>query len=45
VDIVGLSEVDVAEQNLEDPAQQIVEIDDLDIPVPTPPPMEVESTV
>jgi hypothetical protein len=46
VDIVKLpAGVDVAEQDLEDPDPQIVEIDDLDILVPDPPPMELETTV
>jgi hypothetical protein len=45
VDIVELPGVDVAKQDLEDPAPQIVEIDDLDIPVPDLPPVEMETTI
>jgi hypothetical protein len=45
VDMVELPGVDVAEQDLEDLAPQIVEIDDLNIRVPDPPPMEMETTV
>jgi hypothetical protein len=44
VDIVKLPGVDVAAQDAEEkPAPQIVEIDDLDIPVPDPPPVEIEA--
>jgi hypothetical protein len=45
VDIVELPGVYVAEQDLEDPVPQIVEIDDLDIPIPDPPPVEMKTTV
>jgi hypothetical protein len=46
VDIVELpGVVDVAEQDLEDPAPQIVAIDYLDIPTPDLPPVEVETAV
>jgi hypothetical protein len=44
VDIVEFPGVDMAVQDLEaDPAPQIVEIDDLDIPTPDPPPVELET--
>ena len=44
VDIVELPGVDVTVEHMEeDPAPQIVEIDDLDIPAPDPPPVEVET--
>jgi hypothetical protein len=44
VDIVKLPGGDVAVQDLEeDPAPQIVEIDDLNIPTTDPPPVEVET--
>jgi hypothetical protein len=44
VDIVAIPGVDVVEQDLEDPAPQTVAIDDLDIPIPNPPPVQVETT-
>ena len=44
VDIVKLPGVDVAVQDVEeDPTPQIIEIVDLDIPAPDPPPVEVET--
>jgi hypothetical protein len=44
VDIVELPGVDVAAQDAEEnPTTQIVEIDDLEIPTPDPPPVEMET--
>jgi hypothetical protein len=44
VDIVAIPGVDVVEQDLEDPAPQTVAFNDLDIPIPNPPPVQREAT-